>query len=777
MKRIGRWMGAAAAVAAAAVLIVAGQSAGQVASGHATALPAHIIVPQSRSFSADRSARIEIAGVKVGVVIVEQAATTTMDIALRNPTSRRVEAELLVPVPAGAAVRGFTFSGSAKEPTAELLPKEAAMETYKAIVAKVKDPAILEFAGSSVVRSSVFPVEANGTQAVRLTYEHLLSADGERIDYALPRTESIDYKVPWEVAVKIKSKQPISTVYSPSHRVECNRLDAATYSVKAGADALCDPGAFQISFLRQRGEVTASLLAYPDSKVGGGYFLLLAGLPDRAAAEGGVKVKREITVVLDRSGSMQGEKFKQAQAAALQVVEGLEDGESMNVIDYSDSIQSFAPAPVRKDSKSMEEVRRYLRRLVAGGGTNLHDALLEALRPKPAEGTLPIVLFLTDGCPTVGVRDEATIRAAAEKANLHRRRVFSFGVGYDVNAPLLSHLAQSTRATSTFVLPNEDVEAKVSQVFRRLYGPVLADPELVVVDSRGEPTTRRVRDLMPGKLPDLFDGDQLVLLGKYEGDEPLHLVLKGNFLGKPRTLKFDFPLEKATVRNNFVPRLWASRKIAALVDEIRQAGASPNVRSSLPTASALSSNASFLKSRASTAASDPRMKELVDEVVRLSVEHGVLTEYTAFLAKEGTDLAQRDEVLRQANQNFVDRAQNTRSGMGAVNQSMNVDTQRSQAYQNRSNRFYDANMNRVEVARVQQVSDRGFFQQGRRWVDGNSLAGRAAPQPDSTVVVGSPEFSRLVDRLAAENRQGVLAMSGEILIRLDGKNVLIKAEP
>ena len=203
-----------------------------------------------------------------------------MDIELRNPSPARAEAELVVPLPDGASVRGFAFSGAAKEPTAELLPKEAAMTTYKSIVAAMKDPAILEFAGYNLVRSSLFPIEAYGTQKIRLTYEHILPADGQRVDYVLPRTESIDYNVPWDVSIKIKSKQPISTVYSPSHAIECRRPDRHTAMVHIGKAAMNEPGSLRLSYLQDAGEmVTASLLAYPDAKIGGGYFLLLAGLP------------------------------------------------------------------------------------------------------------------------------------------------------------------------------------------------------------------------------------------------------------------------------------------------------------------------------------------------------------------------------------------------------------------------------------------------------------------------------------------------------------------
>jgi len=753
------------ALLAAAVLLPAARANAQVSHVHdihIRAISSNVIVPQSRSFAVDRRQRIEITSVKVGVVILEQAASTTMDIELKNPTAARIEAELLVPVPEGAAIRGFDFSGAAKEPTAELLRKDEAAATYKSIVAKIKDPALLEFAGYNLIRSSVFPVDPHGVQKVRLSYDHLLPGDGARVDYVLPRSESIDYKVPWEVSVKIKSRRPISTVYSPSHEISFERGDKHVAAARISPKAMSEPGPLQLCYLQDiEGSVTASLLAYPDPKAGGGYFLLLAGLPVSAAsmdAAGVPAVKREVTVVLDRSGSMAGEKLDQVKAAALQIIEGLYDGEAFNIIDYSDSISSFAVAPVIKDKKNSEEARHYVRRLIAAGGTNIRDVLLEALRPKPKPDMLPIVLFLTDGLPTVGVRNEAVIRGDAEKANVYKRRIFTFGVGYDVNAPLLAHLANNSRAMSTFVLPKEEIEAKVSHVYRRLFGPVLASPELTVSDAEPGGGTLRLSDVLPDRIPDLFEGDQLVVLGKYPGEKPLRFRLRGDFHGKPRTFEFTFTLDKATTRNSFVPRLWASRKIAVLIEEIRQAGAEKD-----PAAP-------------SAAKSDPKMKELVDEIVRLSVEFGILTEYTAFLAKEGTDLSGRSQILEEANRNLVERAQVTRSGIGAVNQAFNNNFQQSQARENRRNEFFDQGMNRVQLSRVQQINDRAFFQQGNRWIDGQALNRAASPTPERTVIVGSPEFMQLLDRLTAENRQGTLSLSGEILLHVDGRNILIKGE-
>jgi len=744
----------------AALALFAGHAGGQALFSSRRPLASNVIVPQTRAFGVGRRASVEITEVKVGVVILEQAATTTMDVSLRNPTGRGTEAELIVPVPQGAVVRGFTFQGAGSEPTAQLIVKEEARRTYDAIVAKLRDPALLEFIGYNLIRSSVFPVQARGTQKVRLTYEHLLAADGDRIDYVLPRTESLAYTVPWKVSVRIKSKRPVSTVYSPTHKLETERVGENVVSARIADDATREPGPFRLSYLLENNGVAASLFTYPDPKTGGGYFLLLAGLPAKPPeGSDGPAIKREVTLVFDRSGSMSGQKIEQVREAALQILAGLEEGEAFNIIAYNEAVEPFSKWAVINSEENIHAARAYLKGIKARGGTNIHDALLEALRQKPAEGMLPIVLFLTDGLPTVGQTSEVAIRNVAIKANPYKRRIFTFGVGVNVNAPLLDKIAGETRATATYVLPKEDVEVKVSQVFKQLAGPVLADAELDVV---GRPPKKRaaivrVRDVVPSKLPDLFEDDQLVVLGKYIGDEPLVFELSGNYLGKKRVFRFTFDLDKATTRNAFVPRLWASRKIAVLVDAIRQLGANgdPLLRNTTPM-------------------SEPKLKELVDEVVSLSKEFGVLTEYTAFLAREGTDLTRRDEVLAEANSNFKRRAIRTRSGLGAINQGSNHKFLIGQYALNSRNKFFDQNMDRVAFTTVQQINDLAFYRRGNRWVDSRIVDKERELRLRTVVEFGSEEFRRLALRLAEQGRQGSISLRGDILMVVDGETILVK---
>src|SRR5947208_3292711 len=147
---------------------------------HGGAWSGNVVVPQARVYSPAGAPALQITGVNAGVVIRDQVATTIMEVRLRNPGPARQEAELLVPVPDGAVVRGFSFQGPGAEPSARLLPRDEGRETYERIVAQARDPALLEFAGFNLVRSSVFPVEPGGTQAVRLTYDHLLAMSGDR---------------------------------------------------------------------------------------------------------------------------------------------------------------------------------------------------------------------------------------------------------------------------------------------------------------------------------------------------------------------------------------------------------------------------------------------------------------------------------------------------------------------------------------------------------------------------------------------------------------------
>jgi len=726
-------------------------------------IASHVVVPQARSYdlrsSRTPTERVSIETVDAHVVINDQSSRTTIEVLLRNDGSRPAEAVLLLPVPRGVVVTDFGLEGgSAGELSARVLPADEARRTYDAIVAKLMDPGLLEFAGTNLVRSSVFPVPPGGVQRVHLTYEHLLDRTGDRVDYVLPRSESLAARRPWRITVELAANEPVSTVYSPSHEIDARRLGTGRFSITLDDAAQREPGTFRLSWLMDSGDgPSTSIFACPDERAGGGYLLLVVGLP--ATVEDAAAVtRREVTIVLDRSGSMAGAKMDQVRAAARQVIEGLDDGEAFNVIDYASTVSSFASGPVVKSPETIDAVRNYLARIRPTGGTNIHDALETALAQPTIGDMLPLVLFLTDGLPTIGATSEVVIRDMVERENPHGRRVFTFGVGEDVNVPLLDRVSELTRASSSYVLPDEDVEVAVAQVFKRLYGPVLSEPVLEIADMSGARATRLVQEIMPAMLPDLFVDDQLIVVAQYREQSKLTLTLRGDYLGAERAFRITFDPATATTAHAFVPRLWASRRIGFLVDQVRLAGAAAAARPWVANATVLD---------------DPAQREIIDEIVRLSTEHGILTEYTAFLATEGADLENREELTASCAQTLDSRAVRTRTGKGALNQAWNQQSMKGKSTLAYTNRYFDADLNAVEITSVQQLCDRAFFRRGDKWIDSRLVASGRSLEPDEVVILGTPEHAALLQRFVREGRSGILSLKGMIVLDVDGRTVLV----
>jgi Ca-activated chloride channel family protein len=711
---------------------------------------------------------VRLTDVHADVEIVDQIATTTLELTLHNPGARPQEAVLALPVPDGVSIRAVQYDGVGPEPTATLIARDDARKIYAEIVRSMRDPALVEFIGLNMIQTSVFPIPAGGTQKLRLTMEQVLLSEGDRVDYTLLRSNSLaDSSVPWTLSIDIRSKLPIVSVFSPSHTLDTSMPSTGHAKVKIAGNG-AQNGSIRLSYLNARNnthEPVFSVFAFPDPSVAngapGGYFMLLGALPEVSAA---APRKREVVLVIDRSGSMRGPKMDQARAAALQVVEGLLEGEAFNIIDYSDSIRSMSPAPVIKTAETLKTAREYISQLKADGGTNIRDAVLEALKSTPYPDMLPMTLFITDGMPTVGERRESVIRSEVAAANKLGRRIFTFGVGLDVNTPLLSSLAAQTRATSTFVLPDENLEMQVSHVFKGLAGPVLEAPSLAAMGGK-------IREPQPAVLPDYFEGDQIVVFGEYVGDKPFVLQLKGIIRGQPFQNVIRFDTSSASTRHDYVPRLWATRRIAQLIEQVRSDGAD---------------------------GSKPPSKEITDEIVHLSTKFGVLTEYTAFLAKETTNFntPALDTLRAEVGASLEKRAVSGRTGAGAVNQESNLRSMTDSGFadarrmapnaamppaaaampaQAKSKQSYlDENLQKVEINTIRQIGNRAFYNRQNRWVD-STLLEDESKTPDRTIIFGSAEYLELAETLAKSGEQALLAQEGDILLSVGGKRVLVKS--
>ena len=721
--------------------------------------PVNIVVPQSRVLTPrEITPGVEVRSVEADIEIDGQIATTTVRITLANTTRRVQRAQLVMPVAHGAVIRFFQLEGLGDDSGARMLPREEARRIYEGIVRSMMDPALLEYLGTGAVQSDVFPVPVGGTQTIVLVYEQLLGLAGSRVDYALLRAESmLGGDASWTINAVVKNLPEGGAIHSPTHAIRIETIGGKRFVSVARPES---SGHFRLVVIHPDAEGFAgTMLHYPDpDDAGSGYFMYIASVPHEP---GGEKILREVTVVLDRSGSMRGEKIEQAKSSALQIIEALEDGEKFNIIDYSTDVERFSEAPVVKSAQSVEAARGYIESIRAIGGTNISGALTGALGQAPSRGMLPIVLFLTDGLPTVGTVRESALIALAQEANIHKRRIFSIGVGFDVNAPLLTTISGDSRATTEFVGPSEDVEVKVGRMFARLAGPVLAEPRLAIDAGRGT-----VRDIAPSRLGDVFEGEQLVIAGRYTGDpRSIGITLAGAAQAGERTFEMSFPVNGATRSGRHVARLWATRQIAALIDAIRRSGADGS--------------------------SGGEHRELVDEIVRLSIEFGVLTEYTAFLADDvgvvgGRPVATSAEIRREIERN-LDAARGARSGEIGVAQSMlNSERERAvapSAPADGAMALYalGGELRADEVAslgaklrsNVQQAgSDTLYFKMGR-WVTADVVE-TPTVDPDETVEFASERYFELAGELAADGRQALLAQKGDVLLVHRAQKVLVR---
>lgn len=715
-----------------------------------------VLVPQ-RGRAAVPGCFVE--GVGASVRISGSVATTTLEITVKNPTRSRSEARLVLPVPGGASIHAFGIDGIGEGPTAELLPRDKAAERYRDIVRRMVDPGLLEFVGTDLIQSSVFPVEAGGERVVTVAYEHAMPTHAGRAEYVLPRSSTAGSGVGWTVTVEIEGSGGLGPVFSPSHPVVTRPLGRDRLRVTV--PSLDEPGPFRLYAVTGPSGGGATVLTHADGP-GSGYFLFVGDAPEPAEPE---PSPREVTLVIDRSGSMSGEKIRQAKESARQIVSGLRPGERFNIIDYADDVASFAGAPVIKSDETMAEALAYIDAIQPRGWTNLHGALAEALKAPLAEGHLGMVLFLTDGLANRGLTGETEIRGSAKELNTAGRRVFTFGVGYDVNAPLLDAVAADTRAESTFVLPGEDVEIKVGQVFDKLDGPVILAPVFTTIGPDGVPVDQAVNPTVfavhPESLGDVFRGSRVMIVGRYENTGPLTLRVAGEAGGPAIEAALD---PDAGGRNAFVPRLWAQRRIDALLAMIR----------------------------ADTADGSEPDTELVDEVIRLSLEYGVMTEYTAFLAAEDVDLADASDASGGGSSPFA-RARDEiltlsreRSGQSGVSQTVNrgdvaarsivaapAEGERVELLNLKSNVWYGAEMELQTVRTVQREGVSTLYRKTGRWVEA-ALGEDADAAPESTVEFGSEAYWALVDDLAEQGRQWMLANRGEVYLLNHGRRVLVK---
>ncbi len=735
-------------------------------------------VPSGMPMTATTSS-YKIKELDVHARLIDQVAKVQVSQSFVNTGSVQMEVCFIFPLPYDGAIDQLTLLVDGKEYPARLLGKDEARRTYESIVRKNKDPALLEWIGTGMFQTSVFPVPPGAERKVTLRYSQLCRKSHNLTDFLFPLSTAKYTSHPVEklnIEIAIESQGEIKNVYSPTHAIELKR-DSHHATAVYKAENQAPSSDFRLLFDIDSGKLGASVISYRPKAEDDGYFLLLAS-PEikRDAAE---RPKKTVVFVVDRSGSMSGVKIEQAKGALKFVLNNLREGDLFNIIAYDSEVESFRPELQKFDDSTRKAALGFVEGIYAGGSTNIDGALATALSQLQDSSRPNYVLFLTDGLPTAGEANEMKIVANSVSANRVHARMAAFGVGYDVNSRLLDKLARENSGQSEYVRPDENIEDRVSRLYNKIEAPVMTDVAIKfsldeLPAEAGEPVNR----LYPKKVYDLFEGDQLVLVGRYKRAGVAKAVVTGSVGGKNQS--FDFPAELTAKSNDetyaFVEKLWALRRVGEIIDELDLKG---------------------------------KNDELVKELVELSTRHGIMTPYTAFLADENVNLRGLAENAATARENLTQL--DAVGGQGGFEQReykgrLQSVKQAESAPAAGADFFYGGRSGGLPSSRmalgkkparkpnagpaqgqgavadlgdaepsleqaVKNVGTKSFYRRGQRWVD--SSVTEAQEKQAKRIKQFSDEYFKLAEKHGGKLSQ-YLALDDELLVNLDDQAYLIE---
>lgn len=569
-------------------------------------------LPPSRLFP------LEVRSLNVDATIFGQTATTTIKQVFFNPSHQQLEGHFLFPVPKGVVITDFKMTINGVVHQAELLDAGKARQIYEAIVRRAKDPALLEYYNNRLFRVRIFPILPQKEQKIELTYTKTLVKDQHTVAYNFPmNTQKYAAKSPQQFSMKVHvtTQHDLKTIYSPTHNAEILRKNNTTAVVGFEAEALKADRDFQLYFSAADKTLGLSLLTYKDPKEDGFFFANISPGFDEARKA----LPKDIVFVLDKSGSMAGEKMQQAQKALQFCIENLHPNDRFDVVAFSTEATALFGKVTANKKESKKEALEFVEELQPIGGTNIEEALTLALDAQEQGEKRPFfIIFLTDGKPTIGETDQEQLLQKVQAHNQQEVRIFTFGIGTNLNTHLLDKITKATRAYSTYVLPEEDIEVKLSNFYTKASSPVMTNIQIEFDKNI------RVSEVYDKTLPDLFKGESITVMGRYKGTGKSKLTISGDVGGERKAFEYEVDFSEEQTDLNFIPNLWAARAVGYLLEQIRLNGSNP---------------------------------ELVESVTVLAKKYGIITPYTSYLIVEDEEIAARQRNVPLSNQVLRSRSQ------------------------------------------------------------------------------------------------------------------------
>src|SRR5215212_5720690 len=477
---------------------------------------------------------LPVKSIKIDTKINGQVATTHVEQVFRNDTNAVLEGTYRFPIPETASIVEFAIWDGDRKLVGEVRSREEARRIYDEIVRRQRDPGLLEYAGKDLFQASIFPIPAHSDKKLELTYTQVLKAESGTVSYRYPLGTGHNLVQIGEVSgrVEIDGKEAVRNIYSPSHQIDLahhgSRNARLSFESKAGRE----PQDFQLFYTISREDFGLSLLTHREPGKDGYFLMMLSPKDEWTETEYAAK---DIVFVLDTSGSMNDEgKMEKARAALLFGVKSLRDSDRFNVVSFAGEEHLMEREMIQADAAGRMRGADFVGKLKATGGTNINDSLLAALKQFRTSERPKLLVFMTDGLPTVGETNVNRIIENSRGGRVAGVRLFTFGVGYDVNTALLDKLASENGGVADYVEPKENLEIKVSNFFAKINYPVLTDLAL----SLGGVETDLV---YPRNIPDVFRGSQVTLIGRYSNESDLsavHLKLSGKSGGAVRSYTY-----------------------------------------------------------------------------------------------------------------------------------------------------------------------------------------------------------------------------------------------
>ncbi len=518
-------------------------------------------------------------------------ATTSVEEKITNPHNATTNDEFRFLIPEGAFISGFSFFIDGVEYKADVLSKEEADERFEAAVSEGRTAGVLKAKEENIFSYSL-SFEPYQSIIVRLTYEQPVKKTLGEYEYALSLRETdVAHIVPdLSVNITVASVNRIISLETPgldgtSTKYVSSTEAQVTYSAKALPDQ-----DLRIVFTTDSTSLNGEMLFY---ETGGQGYLMHIFSPS-VEDLGTAALDKEIIFVIDKSGSMSGDKIDQVKRVFTGIITDLPPDDYFNVMFFADDVMVFRDTLMEANTGTKAEAANFVNVLDANGGTNINAALLQALGMfDPDSEKVPIVVFLTDGEPSNGVTSPYVIRENVKAANEAGVSIFTiaFGIEDEANYDFLRALSLENSGVAEQFYSEKDAEAGMNTFYEMISTPVISDMDFAYSSSS---------DIVNTGYNTLFAGSDAIILARYPAgtgniDSSIDAVTRTG------SRSFD---EKFTVisesNNSFVPKLWAHTKIRELMDRMVVEG---------------------------------ETDALVSEITDLSLEFGFVTPYTSLFVE------------------------------------------------------------------------------------------------------------------------------------------------